>query len=136
MIVALVPIADVESVWLQATKLLASAIDLCRGFTLADVKARLLEDTMQLWLVLDDDVVVGVGTTNIGVYPQTKELEIVHLGGTDVPKWHRKFNEEVGEFAKANGCESLVCHVKGGARARLFSRYGYQEDFIVLRREV
>lgn len=103
--------------------------------TAADCFERIMARDMQLWVMFEDDDYLGVGVTEVPVYPSLKLLCVVCLGGTGMDHWIEAFDSTMTTYAKAVGCSRVEASVRPGM-ARKLSNRGYKQVAIVIEREV
>lgn len=99
-----IPGGMVPDVWGQALRHLAGPIEMTRGRYLPeDVLFFCANGQMQLWLVVDKDI-IGAAVTEIAVYPRLKYMRVPFLGGEGITEWHNEINEAIEMFGRQFGC--------------------------------
>lgn len=129
---------DSRIIWAWETfahKHLSKVLPHTTHFSLKDILQYCLDGSMQLWGAHIDGEYVAAFTTSVAEYPQTSELECVHLGGKQLKVWAPEALKQLDIFAKANNCSSLVVSGRAGTE-RLYKPFGFVKDTVVLKRAV
>jgi trans-2-enoyl-CoA reductase len=104
--------------------------------TLTDYLRRALEWQAQIWLVTNDDQIMGVALTQFLQYSTHKTLHIVGVGGTDWATWADQYYL-VEEFAKQNGCTAVEQWGRPGWSKILPKAIpGFEVVYHVMRKEI
>jgi hypothetical protein len=90
----------------------------------------------QLWLVVDGTTngLLGVVSTEIGIYPRAKSLIVGFCAGVDVERWLHWLGP-LETWAASKGCTLSEPHGRRGW-SRLLRRYGYEEAYTVFRKRI
>ena len=102
------------------------------GSTTEDVLTCLQSGKMQLWR---DATRKGIAVTQIQVYPLFKVLLIFMVAGRDVQDWLKDGHQQLDSFARDSGCKYMDFIGRKGW-AKLVREFGYDKEFIWLRRTV
>ena len=99
-----------------------------------DYASLMISGEAHLWLVEEDEEVVGVALTKFNQYPQYKSLHIAALTGDRWFEWGPMAHERLEEFAKETGCEKIeVWGRKGWERAlRAIPEYTHAYSVFVM----
>lgn len=95
----------VPAVWPHVEHLVARAIDQERWGS-ADVKGRLCEGKMQLWLI-GNGRVEAIAVTEINVYPRCTECSLPIVAGVNREAWIDHL-DDIEAWAKAQGCRWML----------------------------
>lgn len=132
--VVYIPAEHVDDVWEPFAKgHLEKVLPMVRGYNLDSIKDNISKGHLQLWAVLVDALPIATFTTCIQTYPETKELECVHLGGEDMALWIDRAVVVLTEFAKENNCSALITMGRKGTE-KLYKPYGFEFASVRLRK--
>jgi hypothetical protein len=100
----------------------------------------LLNETMQCWLIVTDDGIIGFCTTQINmVEPEHKEVLLVRdlysLNGIPDEVWVGDL-EVLTNFAKSNNCSRIIAYTKSQALLNRVERLGFDIDTVMISKEV
>lgn len=115
---SIVPLRDVPVVWPRVKFWLDEAMEGSLGESSDDLYRACLEDRAQLWTLPKAAAVSRV------IQARKKVLHIVALGGEGVDEWIGEFVSEWKDFARKNGCVSLLAIGRPGWK-RVFPRIGF-----------
>lgn len=106
-----------------------------KHYSLADIYASILSGVTQLWVAKDEahDVKLAM-LTEVRVYPQTKVLRIIYLGGSQLKRalHHLEFVEL---WARRQGCASVEVLGRTGWLRRLETE-GYEFEAVFLTKDL
>ena len=120
-------------VWQQLHRSLEFAGGTC---AVEDLKPLYMTGDAQLWLIVDGPTngLLGVVSTEIGVYPRETSLIVGFCAGVDVKRWlHWLGPLEV--WGASKGCTLSEPHGRRGW-SRLLKQYGYEEAYTVFRKRI
>ena len=131
-----IPLPLLDTVWSDAERLLAPAIDVAPGkFSIEDVRQDILNGNVVLWLVVDGTKPIAAITTRIINYPQRHAMAMDWIGGTRMNEWLGMAMKTIKDYAVANGC----LHLEGYGRkawGRVLEKYGWEPEYIAYRMEI
>jgi hypothetical protein len=125
-------------IWNQAAEVLEKSAKTTDGkFEVNDILVRLVNDTMVLWVVIDDETnqVIAAITTRIIDYPRFKALAMDWIGGSRMNEWLPVAMEKIKEHAKLNDCK----HLEGYGRkawGRWLRKYNWKPEYIAYKMEL
>ena len=98
-----------------------------------DYLRKVLNNTAQCWLIVENDIIIGVGLTEILHYSQHKTLHIIAYSGCDFER-QAAMLEPVIEFARGAGCKSIEQWGRDGW-AKTLPKYipGFKKVYTVMR---
>lgn len=73
-----------------------------------DLRRGVRNGAMRLWTIHRDDRLVGAFVTEIVRGGNGAALNVLALGGVDMPKWIEDFDAAVQAYAEANHCMMIV----------------------------
>lgn len=124
--VSLVPADYVEGLWPQIFHYLSSAAEYTFGrYEPEDIFDAVVSGQAHLWVVLDEDKIVGITITRFWHYPRKKCLDMVFLAGDDGFSWKDEMLDMLQRWAYDNGCDALEASGRAGL-ARAFKDDGYR----------
>lgn len=109
-----IPSPLVDHFWKQCEPFIKRALDHNCGEVVPDDIRRLCRDrAAQLWIVTEQDKIVGVCTTEVVNYPQKRHCRIFTLAGSG-RDWFQDLDIIVCAWARAQGCQAVEAHVRKG----------------------
>ena len=135
MYVSAIPAEYVETVWSECAPLLRRAIEYANGeFDIDDVLGWLKNRDMQLWVAIDDKIVMAC-TTEVLDYPKKRVLRAILVGGDGMRDWIGDLDRALAEYAKQIGAKSIeAVGRKGWIRA--LGAHGWKENQVILSKEI
>jgi hypothetical protein len=110
-----IPNSEVKHIWLTVYPMLEPAVIRSRGrWDMYSLMSRLLDGRQQLWLVFDENQILGAATTEIINYPMRKMLSVNYLGGKDLRKWADKILTVFESWARDNNCSGIEAAARAG----------------------
>ena len=101
--------------WSQVRDHLSPAIKASKGrWELEYVLAGLVTGQQTLWIIYQEDTVVGAITTEVVCYPEKKMLMIHFMGGKNMNEWYREMSDTMTRWAKDNECDGIECIARSG----------------------
>jgi hypothetical protein len=128
---------QVVSMWGTISTYLSRAIATGQGeSTLADYMRKILTNTSQCWALTKNEVIVGVGLTEVLQYNQHKTLHIIAYSGDNFDEQAEVFPTIVA-YAKYNGCKSIEQWGRKGW-AKTLPKYlpDFEEVYTVMRMDL
>lgn len=129
-----VPWFSVPNYWPDCGPWIAKALE-GRSVTHSadDLYAACLSRDMTLWLALRaDGKPVAGAVSRVDQYPRAKVCTMIAIGGGGMEGW-LQFEQLIGEWAKAQGCE----YIEGsGRRGWARAAVNYQPVYVVYRRKL
>ena len=104
-------------------------------YTARDIYEGIENGVYVLWIIVENDDIIGALTTRIVVYPNRRSMSIDWLGGTRLEELLPLFHPVMAQYAKDNRCSHLEGHGRGGW-ARKLKSYGWKTDHIVYNMEL
>lgn len=124
-----IPAPMVERFWPLAEPYIKRALDHTSGeFSPADIKMYCKDRAIQLWLVSENERVIGAATTEIVIYPQRKHCRVVTLGGSKAVEWLPLLENTLLEWARTQGCGAMEAFVRKGF-VPVLNGYGYKHQY-------
>jgi len=112
--IGLVSIEDIPYIWDQIESHLERAVPHSEGeLEPDDFMSALADGEMQLWVALQEDIIVASMITQIASYPRKRVLKIITIAGEDMHKWIDNLYM-VEDWALEHGCTSLECWGRKG----------------------
>lgn len=130
-----VPSEHVDGIWDRVSHLADKACQEWHGcYTSRDIKQLAKDCDIQLWSAWKGKKCICLLGTQIYTHPQKKIAEIMFVGGEDMGAWV-DFMESVADWARKEGCQSLIARARKGWERALKS-YDFKTDRILVRREL
>lgn len=124
-----IPADAIERFWSFAEPYIKRAIDHTNGeYKPADLKMFCKDRVVQLWLISENERVVGAATTEIINYPQRKHCRVVTLGGSKAVEWMGLLDAVLTDWAKEQGCEAMEAFVRKGF-VPVLVKYGFKHQY-------
>ena len=131
-----VPINAVYAVWPKVVGYMEDAAATTGGkYTARDIYEGLENGVYVLWIIVENDDIIGTLTTRVAIYPNRRSMSIDWLGGTRLEELLPLFHPVMAQYAKDNRCSHLEGHGRGGW-ARKLKNYGWKTDHIVYNMEL
>lgn len=131
-----IPSFLIDKFWPLAEPYIKRALERGHGeWEPQDIKDACRDQIMQLWLVSDNDKVIGAVTTQIVIYPRRKHCRIVTLAGSRAQEWISDSAKIVFDWAKQQGCEAVEANVRKGFVPRLVAD-GYEHTHSVIYKDI
>ncbi|MCK5602532.1 hypothetical protein KAR91_11700 [Candidatus Pacearchaeota archaeon] len=119
---------DIDRIWDRVQPMIEVAVD--KSMNADDIYGFLKNRDMQLWVTFRDSEILSACTTEIIIYPQSRRLRVVTLGG----EWCKELQELIEEFVKAKGIDAMEIVGRKGWTRRL-KPFGYEQTAVVLIKE-
>lgn len=124
--VSLVPTELLVGLWPRIFPHLSRAAEYTFGrYEPEDVFDYVLSGEAHLWIVLDEDEIIGITVTRFWQYPRKKCLDMVFIGGDEGFSWKDIMLDTLQRWAADNGCECIESSGRPGF-ARAFRDDGYR----------
>lgn len=131
-----IPAEAVAQFWPLAEPYIKRALEHTHGELLpADLLTRCLDRDIQLWLISREKRIFGAATTEIIVYPQRKHCRIITIAGSDFDSWSAQAAQQIEEWAREQGCDSMEAFVRKGFVGKL-QQLGYRHKQSVVVKEI
>ena len=131
-----VPLHAVYAVWPKVVGYMEEAAASTNGkYTARDIYEGIENGVYVLWIIVENDDIIGTLTTRIVAYPNRRSMSIDWLGGTRLEELLPLFHPVMAQYAKDNRCSHLEGHGRGGW-ARKLKSYGWKTDHIVYNMEL
>ena len=131
-----VPLHAVYAVWPKVVGYMEEAAACTDGkYTARDIYEGIENGVYVLWIIVENDDIIGTLTTRIVAYPNRRSMSIDWLGGTRLEELLPLFHPVMAQYAKDNRCSHLEGHGRGGW-ARKLKSYGWKTDHIVYNMEL
>lgn len=124
--VSLVPPEMIEGLWPRIFPHLAKASEFTFGrYEPEDIMLYTMSGDAHLWVVLDEDEIIGITVTRFWQYPRKRCLDLVFLGGDEGFSWKEPMLQMLRAWAQDSGCEAIEAAARP-AFARVFKDDGYR----------
>jgi len=124
--VSLVPPQLIDGLWARIFPHLSKASEYTFGrYEPEDILEFVVSGDAHLWVVFDEEDVVGITVTRFWQYPRKKCLDMVFIGGDEGFSWKDPMLEILQRWARDNGCEVIESSGRVGF-ARAFKDDGYK----------
>jgi hypothetical protein len=124
--VSLVPPELAEGLWPRIFPHLSRAAEYTYGrYEPEDIFDAVVSGEVHLWVVLDDEDIIGVTVTRLWQYPRKKCLDLVFLAGNGGFSWKDEMLSVLQSWARDNGCDVIEASGRTGL-ARAFKDDGYR----------
>lgn len=105
---------QIYKLWEVVEPMIGSALEYSDGkYDTDDIHELLEEKQMQLWVVVENKIIIACGVTQIVIYPQKKVCLLVVVAGKDFSRWSDKLNY-IEEWACDIGCTSFEAYCRPG----------------------
>ena len=104
--ILLVPREKIPDIWTKAAPLLDKAISRSSGrYHIVDILTSVLDGSQSLWLAMDGENILGVGTLSINKFPAGAMVgRIEFIGGSDRDEWFEGMWNTMCDYATDYGC--------------------------------
>ena len=127
-----IPPHAIQELWGFAEPYIKRALDHTFGeLSAKDIKQYCMNEQMQLWMMAKDSRIVGVGTTQIIVYPQFKACRVITLAGNNFDDWVGLCYMQMKVWAKEQGCTAMEAYVRKGFVPKL-AEIGFKHRYSVV----
>lgn len=127
--------SEIDPIWPYIEDGVATAVAEAHGeVTTKDMRDGLRSGAMSILLMSRGAATVGV-VFKFMHYPQFKIARVLLLFGERMAGVSG-IMERAEQWAKSNGCKFVEGWVSTRSRQRLFSRFGYQEVYTIVRKEL
>ena len=124
--ISLVPFERTTEAWDTVTEFMESAADVTNGrYEALDILDALLNFDHHLWVVFDEERILGALVTALKVYPSKKYLELAFIAGHEGPTWKDKMLDIMQRWAYDNDCDGIESSARLGW-AKIFKDDGYR----------
>jgi hypothetical protein len=131
-----VPVSVLDVVWPEVVGYIEDAAATTNGkYKAQDIYDDIQRGVYVLWIIVENDAIIGALTTRVAVYPNRRSMSIDWIGGTRLEELLPKFHPVMQKYAKDNKCTYLEGHGRGGW-ARKLKSYGWKTDHIVYNMEL
>lgn len=131
-----VPASDIERQWQHMLRLLAPAIERSNGrWTPDDVFNEAEAGRLQIWVLIEDQLLYGVGVTEIQSYPGLKCCSCLWLGGVDAYRWLHLLDDTVSAWAIDEGCSRMEIIGRKGWE-KLGSQLGFKPSYVFFEKKL
>ena len=104
--VALVNSEDVPMIWEDVIPLMEASQNQQRELSIDDFFECIMDETMQLWVAIEDKEIIACMVSQFATFPQKRVLRIIYISGEGMDRWIENF-PMVENFALMNGCTFL-----------------------------
>lgn len=116
-------------------KFLSESTQLSDGaYTPEDILQSLNRAEMQLWVVSNKSVIHCAVITEVKQFPHQKHLNILFLGGDEMPKWIHLI-EDLIQRATFHDCSAVKIYGRKGWE-KVLGKFGFKHSHCVLKREL
>lgn len=113
-----VPADEIDRYWPLVSSFVDRVTDHMRGeFWPEDFRRMCRDNSMQLWVIVEGDAIVGAVTTEVIDYPRKRALRVVTVGGEGWSNWGPELSQAMDQFAeKVKASEIEACGRRGWER--------------------
>lgn len=133
---AIIPCAQIPTVWKEARPLLEPAVAHSHGWEIWDVFDRLVAGYADLWVVRNAGKIEACCVAMITEYPAQTVYSLTFIGGSGLRDW-LEFETTIADWARARRCVALEgadVRIRQGAWGRTMKNW--QPVHTILRREL
>lgn len=124
--VSLVPPELAEGLWPRIFPHLSRAAEYTFGrYEPEDIFDAVVSGQVHLWIVIDEDEIIGITVTRFWQYPRKKCLDMVFIAGDEGFSWKDPMLNVLQHWAYDNGCEVIESSGRPGF-SRAFKDDGYK----------
>jgi len=124
--VSLVPPELIEGLWPRIFPHLSRAAEYTFGrYEPEDIFDVVVNGDAHLWIVIDEDEIIGLTVTRFWQYPRKKCLDMVFIAGDEGFSWKDAMLSVLQHWAYDNGCEVIESSGRPGF-SRAFKDDGYK----------
>jgi hypothetical protein len=123
--------------WHIISPMLQTAMETGQGESvMTDYMKKILNESAQCWVILNNDIIVGAGLTEFMYYSQHKTLHIILFAGSNFEEQSKMF-PVVEQFAKDSGCKAIEQWGREGW-AKILPKYvpGFKQAYVVMRKDI
>lgn len=132
----LIPPQFCVDLWPQIRDYIRPAVDRSGGrWTMEHILSGLILGQQGLWVVYDQDKIVGALTTEVVTYPAKRMLAIHFLGGENMNEWYWTMSDAMIAHAKQRGCSGIETTARAGFW-KWFKDDGFKRSSVFYEREV
>jgi hypothetical protein len=125
-----------DTVWKDMETMLEPAVATVKGkFSVNGIRDGILNGSLVLWMVWENDKPSAFYTTRIIDYPERRAMALDWLGGSGMKRWMDKVLDNFEAHARNNGCS----HLEGYGRpawGRVLKRRGWEPEYVAYRMEL
>lgn len=110
-----IPNEELESLWETMEPMVRKALE--NGGSLEEsstVFGAVRDNVMQMWGIMRNDQLTGIGITEIEERDKGTTLTVVALSGIAMEEWLEDFERTMRVFGAAKGCKYLTLHGRRG----------------------
>lgn len=138
MIITPVPKEHVAKAWLLSEPFIAKAVKLVADrYTTLDLWEAMCRDEYQLWVMFDNDHLVGAFLTQIMDHPQARGINIPFLGAEEhrVNEWIDQILEAVEDYGRLNNCTLMEFFGREGWN-KFLKPAGFKKAMCIFEKEI
>lgn len=127
---------DVPYIWANgAREFIKKCEDRVLGESLDTIFQDLMSGEKHLWVICDDELMVGALTTSIEIYPEGRYVFCGQLGGEGFSTWGESLANMLDQFAIDNDCKGTLTLGRKGTE-KLYKPLGFEFEAVMLKRKV
>lgn len=127
--------SKVDDVWNRIEHFTQAALDRTEGeMAINDVKQYVEDRDMQLWVICDEEDIVGALITEVLDFPRKKACRYVTLGG-DLKDAFPVIDQSISAWAKSLGCDRMELIGRRGW-SRAIKNLGYNEAYVYVTKDI
>lgn len=107
----------------------------CGAITPPELPQWLSDGKGQLWLSIENDIILAALTTSIVPLRNGCALKMVACGGNRLELW-KDCHKQIEEFAQAEGCDRVQIREGRPAWSRVLGREGYNVTHVTLEKRL
>ncbi len=134
--VSLVPTVHVPLVLKEIEPLIERLdVRMADRYSKEDLVGYLLDGTLALWVVVEDDRIIAFVATRIVDFPQARCLSLQFAAGQDMKSISVPLLETFHYYARDMGCTEIEAMGRLGW-ARHLEQYGFRTTYVVAKKEI
>ena len=99
-------------IWEDVIPLMEASQNEQRELSIDDFFECIMDETMQLWVAIEDKEIIACMGSQFATFPQKRVLRIIYISGEGMDRWIENF-PMVENFALMNGCTFLEVWGRG-----------------------
>lgn len=131
-----IPANLVEHFWQLAEPYVKRALDHASGeFLPIDLKNFCKDRVVQLWMISENEKVIGAATTEIVNYPRRRHCRVITISGSRFKEWAGEFDIIICGWAKQQGCQAIEGYVRKGF-VSVLNNYAFKHKYSAVLKEI
>jgi hypothetical protein len=138
MIITIVPTEHKVQAWMVAKPFIEKALKLVADrFDILDIWEMVAKNDYQLWLIIDNDRVIGAFVTHIVDHPKARGINVPYMGADEhtVDGWFDDTLSAIEDYGRLNGC-SLIEFIGREGWTRRFKKNGLHKSMCIFEKQL